>query len=84
MGDDEFNELAGRIEGIGRAFMLMFAMLEDEGMINGRRYCAALRRTGKGLYFSLPHLEATKRTINETAKALEDARKHRLKLAGRA
>lgn len=77
MNDAKFDELAGRIEGIGRAFMLLVAMLEDEDMVNGRRYCAALRRSEKGLRFPQPHLAATKRTLRETAKALDDARKVR-------
>ena len=83
MGDAEFNELAGRVEGIGRAFMILVAMLEDERMVNGRRYCASLRRTAKGLCFDGPHLASAKRTLLEAAKALDEARKARQKPDGR-
>lgn len=84
MDDSDFNELAGRIEGIGQSLILLVAMMEDKDMINGRRYCAALRRTGKGLRFPAPHLAATKQTLNGLAKELDEARKHRQKLAGPA
>ena len=74
MGDSDFNELAGRIEGLGLAVMYLAATLEMNGTINGRRYCASLRRAEKGLCFPQPHLSATKRTLREMAKALDAAR----------
>lgn len=77
MTDPDFDELTGRIEGTARAVGLLIAMMEDKGMINGRRYCAALRSTAKTLHYPNPSLAATKRTLRELAKALDDARKYR-------
>lgn len=84
MNNPDFDELAGRIEGIGTALMLLVETLEKKDMINGKRYCALLRKFEKELCFPGPHLGAAKRTLRETAKALDGARKHRQNLAGQA
>ena len=75
MGEAEFNELAGRIEGIGRAFLVLVDMLEKKGTVNGPRYCSALRRMENELCIDSPHCASAKRTLLETAKALDEARK---------
>lgn len=84
MADSDFDELAGRIEGIGRAFMLLVSMLEEQRIVSGRRYCASLRRMEKELCFAGQHLVSTKRTMRETAKAIDDARRRRRTLADQA
>ena len=84
MAELNLDELAGRIEGIGTAFMLLVETLEKQDMINGKRYCASLRRFEKALCFPGPHLGAAKRTLREVAKALDDARKRRQELAGQS
>lgn len=75
MSDAEFTELAGRIEGVGRAFLVLVAMLEERAIVNGPRYCASLRQMEKELRFDSPHLASVKRSLLETAKALDEARK---------
>lgn len=82
MDDSDFNELAGRIEGIGLAVMYLAAMLETDGTINGRRYSASLHRAGKKACFPKPYLSATKRTLQDIAKALDGACKQRQLLDG--
>lgn len=72
--DSDFNELAGRVEGVSRAFMLLVAMMEEKDMVNGRSYCASLRRTENALCFPAPSLAATKRTLREMAEELDSAR----------
>jgi len=81
VADKDFNELSGRIEGVGRALMILVSMLEDKGIVNGRNYCSALRRTEKQLCFQEPGLASAKRTLLETAKSLDSARTVRRKLA---
>ena len=77
MTDPDFNELSGRIEGTARAVGLLIAMMEDKDMINGKQYCAMLRGSAKTLHIPGPSLSATKRTLRDLAKALDDARRHR-------
>lgn len=77
MAEDEFTELAGRIEGIGRSVLLLIVMMEQQGTINGSRYCASLRKLEKELSFEGAHLQAVKRTMRETAQELDGARKIR-------
>lgn len=77
MSDEQFNELAGRIEGVGRALMGMVAELERAGIIDGPRYCDGLEAQAEALHFSRPHLAATQRTLREMAEELDRARRHR-------
>lgn len=78
MTDRDFAELSGRIEGTARAVGLLIAIMEDKDMINGKQYCARLRSSAKTLRIPGPSLSATKRTLREFAKALDDARTYRL------
>lgn len=83
MGSREFEELAGRIEGLGRLVLAVIADLEDREMLNGVRFCRSLRSTAEMLSFDRRHLEATKRTLQETADALDGARRQRQESGGR-
>lgn len=71
MQRNDFAELAGRIEGVARALMLTIATLENEGRLDGPAMSAVLRR-------SLPEpaaeLLTAGRTLQEIARALDDAR----------
>lgn len=77
MNTTEFDELAGRIEGVGRMVLALIADLESRELLNGERFVQALRSTAQALHFEQAHLEATRRTMLETAKALESAREVR-------
>jgi len=81
MDDRDFNELAGRIEGVTRALMLLAAMMEDRHMINGPRYCAALHRSADALDFPGPSLASAQQTMGDIARELESARTVRQALA---
>lgn len=74
MDERDFNELAGRIEGLGRSFMLLVSMLDECGIVNGPCYCEALREQANGLRFEADHLESTRRTMLEASIAIDGAR----------
>lgn len=65
----DFEELAGRIEGVARALMHTVVALEQSGLMNGPALTARLRG---------PAPEgAAARTLRELAQALDDARSWR-------
>lgn len=75
MNERAFDELAGRIEGVGRALLLLATLLEQDGRISGPRFCEALR--APQLDVQQPVLSAAQRTLQELAQALDDARTRR-------
>ncbi|HYE35492.1 hypothetical protein [Methylocaldum sp.] len=77
MSAEEFNELAGRIEGLSIAVMFLAAELEHEAVINGPRYCEVMRGMASKLSFDGGHLAATQRTLREMAKRMDEARSQR-------
>jgi hypothetical protein len=80
---DEFDELAGRIEGVARALLHTVAALEAAGMINGPRLSSAWRQ-GAPAADAPGVLPAAGRTLHELAQALDDARRHRRSAEHRA
>lgn len=83
MNSQEFDELAGRIEGIGRMVLALIADIEDRELLSGVRFSESLRSSAEALCFEGPSLASTKRTLLETADALDAARGARKKLGGR-
>lgn len=77
-------ELAGRIEGVSRAVLLLTAMLDEARIIDGPRYAEALRRSGSALDFPQPHRNAARRTLQELARTLEAMRRFRQESGDRA
>ena len=77
----DFDELAGRIEGIGQAVLHLAAVLEMQAVIDGPQLSQAWRAAQRPN--ALPVLEAARHTLNEMAQALDDARKCRLSRAHR-
>ncbi|MHC3433677.1 hypothetical protein [Delftia lacustris] len=71
----EFDELAGRIEGVGQALLYLTAELEMRGFIDGLRVTQAWRSAQRPNV--LPVLETARRTLCELAQALDDARTSR-------
>lgn len=78
MNADDFNELAGRIEGIGRTLMLLIVEAQESHFIDDQ-FTHRLQSIAESLNFERPHLLATKRTMLETAVALDGARSLRHK-----
>lgn len=71
----EFDELAGRIEGIGQALLLLTADLEMRGLIDGPRLSLAWRSARRSNV--RPVLETARHTLVEMAQALDYARMNR-------
>ena len=76
MNTAEFDELAGRLEGMSRAMLHIAAALEIEGFIDGPRLSQAWRSA-----LPLPGFEVASRTLQELAQALDGARSQRQALA---
>lgn len=78
MESRNFDELAGRIEGVGQALLLLTAALEMQGVIDGPRMSRAWRSAQRPNV--LPVLETARHTLAEMAQALDDARTKRQSL----
>jgi hypothetical protein len=76
MDTADFEELAGRIEGLSRAVLHVTAALEMRGFINGPQLSEAWRSA-----LPLPGFEVAVRTLQELALALDGARTQRRALA---
>ncbi|TJZ67460.1 hypothetical protein [Chitiniphilus eburneus] len=77
MEDREFDELAGRIEGVAKMVLHLVVALEDAGHINGPQYADGLRRAIQPDDKSPSHLAIAQRTVIELADALDEARARR-------
>lgn len=77
MSERNFNELAGRIEGVAKAVMCLTAALEDARIIDGPRFADGLRRAVRPGAELPPLLEVARTTLQEMAAALDDARSSR-------
>ncbi|ARO88154.1 hypothetical protein EBAPG3_010410 [Nitrosospira lacus] len=77
MADNEFNELAGRIEAISTLVLHAIADLEMSEFIDGQGFTKGMRQVAEDLQFPQPHLDATRRTLLELAGALDSARMNR-------
>lgn len=73
MDTDEFTELAGRIEGVARAVLLLARMMERETCMDGLtlsdQWRASVPQPADG---GMPG--TARRTLHELAQALDDAR----------
>ena len=77
MQSRDFNELAGRIEGLGRVVLHLVATLEVSGTVNGPVFTEALRRSVVPNGTPNPVMAAAKVTLEEIAKALDEGRRWR-------
>lgn len=74
MATEDFDELAGRINGMGQALLRLCAELEWQGVIDGPRVSATWRR-GAGMYRSdQPAHHSTQAVLLEMAKLLDESR----------
>lgn len=76
MDERDFDELAGRIEGLARALLHTVAALEAAGVMDGPRLAGAWR-SGAPARHTPPVLRTAARTLRELARALDDARSWR-------
>jgi len=78
MDKTEFDELAGRIDGIGQALLRLCAELEMQGVIDGSRLSAAWMHVAD----RRPNATAVHRkahnTLHQLAQMLDEARSARL------
>jgi hypothetical protein len=77
MTNDQFNELAGRIQGLGDFVLHLTSYLEDRQLIDGEQFNQVVREFGENRCFDGDHLQATKRTLSELAQFLNEARQRR-------
>ena len=77
MEDTNFSELAGRVEGLARAYLLLVAALQQQGLIDEQLLQADLRTLGGKLPASLA---VATRTLTELADGV--LRHHMLKVRG--
>jgi hypothetical protein len=77
MNSTEFNELAGRIQGLSDFLLHLTAQLEVDGIIDGPRLTKGLRVFAHRRRFPEEHLTAAKRTLDELAHFLDEAREAR-------
>ena len=73
MNTAEYDELAGRIEGISRAVLALAAMMEKETCMDGLTLSNQWRSSVTA-QTSKPQLVAARRTLHDLAQALDEAR----------
>jgi len=74
MSNEQFNELAGRIQGLSDFIMHLTAELEIKELIDGPRLNQAVREFAENRCFEGEHLQAAQRTLSQMAHFLNDAR----------
>jgi hypothetical protein len=74
MTNDQFNELAGRIQGLGDYVLHLTAELEVKQCIDGENLTKVVRKFAENRCFDGDHLEATKRTLIELTEFINQAR----------
>ena len=74
---DHMNDLAGRVEGLGRVILHLIAQLEDGGVIDGPRLADELRDSIVVNERSDVLMCSARRTVNNAANALDEARRWR-------
>lgn len=75
MDKRDFDELAGRIEGIGRAVITLAWAVERETDMDGASLTRRWREAVPG-HKDTPQLEAAHRTLQELAEHLDQMREH--------
>lgn len=77
MNANDFEVLAGRIEGLARLVMHLVARLEDEGHIDGPAMAEGLRHSIELRQDATNMMKIAKRTLNNAADTLDEARRWR-------
>ena len=71
------NDLAGRIEAVGRVVLHLVATLEDAGTINGPKLADGLRHSVVPKDETDDLLNSAKRTLDRVSNSLDEAREWR-------
>jgi hypothetical protein len=74
MDTQDFDELAGRIDGIGHALLRLTAELEMQGVIDGSRVSASWRRDAAARPVAQALHRKAHMTLMQMAELLDDAR----------
>lgn len=74
MTANELNELAGRIEGLGRVVLHLVARLEDMEVINGQEFTDCLRRSIVPRNETDVLMLCAARTLEKVTDAIDEAR----------
>jgi len=74
MTDQEFNEIAGRLEAISRLATAVVAELEDRGVIDGVQFSNAIRSGLRPNETSPPHFVEALKAMQCLADSIDDAR----------
>lgn len=78
MDINQFDELAGRIDGIGQALLRLTAELEMQGVIDGSRVCAAWMQVAQRRPETTDVHRSAHKTLAQLAQMLDEARGARL------
>ena len=78
MDKQDFDELAGRIDGIGQALLRLTAALEMQDIIDGPKMCEAWRRVTVLRPERTAVYRSAHKTLLQLAQLLDDARSSRL------
>jgi len=77
MNNEQFDELAGRIQALSDFLLHLTAELEVCKLIDGPHLSEVLRGYAEHRRFAGSHLPAAKKTLLELIEFLDDARSHR-------
>lgn len=81
MDATEFDELAGRIDGIGHALLRVVALLEAAQLMDGTRVSDAWRQARPAQLATDAQLRASHQVLNQLADLLDEARQVRARQA---
>ncbi len=77
MNEKLFDELAGRIDGLGQALLRLTAALEMQGVIDGPLVSERWREAARGCPDDSTMHRSARKTLLQLAELLEDARSSR-------
>ncbi len=83
MNDRDFDELAGRIEGVARAVLILAQMMESETCMDGLTLSRRWRESVP-LPADAGSLGTARKTLQELAQRLDDARSRHQELVRKA
>ena len=76
MTDARFDELASRVDAVGRVLMHLIADLEQRELLDGERFCTGIQRYAEGRQKE-PSLQASAQVMKAIADEIDDARRNR-------
>ena len=76
MTDERFDELASRVDAVGRVLMHLIADLEQRELLDGDRFSARIHRYAEARETG-QHLQSSARVMKAIADEIDDARQNR-------